>query len=53
MAGAGDIMLGALQRRDGSIETVLCHSSQCILYNFNTFETKWVSSFVRYVVHIE
>lgn len=44
MAGAGDIMLGALQRRDGSIETVLCHSSQCILYNFNTLETKWVKT---------
>merc|ERR1712226_180032 len=44
MSVAQDIMLGALQRRDGSIEKVLCHSGHCILYNFNTRETKWIKT---------
>ena len=44
MAIARDIMLGALQRRDDTIEKVLCHSGHCILYNFNTRETKWIKT---------
>ena len=44
MAVAKDIMLGALQRRDNSIEKVLCNSGHCILYKFDTKETKWLKT---------
>ena len=44
MANHADINLAALKRRDASIESILCASGHCILYNFDTARTKWVTT---------